>query len=113
MDYEKKYNEAIEIPFGSKDSELCGWEYTIPVGMEAEIKDEKVIVKKKESADERIRKEIIDYLSNELHNVKQLTPRTNEFEAWIAYLERQKDQTPANATQTKMQTQSGNRSQSH
>ena len=45
-----------------------------------------------ESEDERIRKEIIDYLSNELHNVKQLTPRTNEFDAWIAYLEKQKEQ---------------------
>lgn len=45
--------------------------------------------------DEKIRKEIIDYLSNELHNVKQLTPRTNEFEAWIAYLEKQKAQQPA------------------
>jgi len=43
----------------------------------------------KESEDERIRKSIIAYLSNELHNVKQLTPRTNEFEHWIAYLEKQ------------------------
>lgn len=49
----------------------------------------------KESEDERIRKEIINYLSNELHNVKQLTPRTNEFEAWIAYLEKQKEKQPA------------------
>ena len=48
----------------------------------------------KESEDEKIRKEIIDYLSNELHNVKQLTPRTNEFEAWIAYLEKRKEQRP-------------------
>lgn len=48
-----------------------------------------------ESEDERIRKEIINYLSNELHNVKQLTPRTNEFEAWIAYLEKQKDSNPS------------------
>ena len=44
-----------------------------------------------ESEDERIRKQIIDYFSNELHNVKQLTPRTNEVEAWISYLEKQKE----------------------
>ena len=45
----------IEIPFGANDSELKGWEYTIPEGMEAAIKDGKVIVKEKESEDERIR----------------------------------------------------------
>ena len=55
MDYDKK----IDIPFGAKDSELKGWEYTIPDGMEAEIKDDKVIVREKESEDERIRKELI------------------------------------------------------
>ena len=51
MDYEKK----IDIPFGAHDSELKGWEYTIPEGMEAEIKDGKVIVREKASDDERIR----------------------------------------------------------
>lgn len=39
--------KEIEIPFGAKDSELKGWEYTIPEGMEAEIKDGKIIVKEK------------------------------------------------------------------
>ena len=29
--------KTIEIPFGAKDSELKGWEYTIPEDMEAEI----------------------------------------------------------------------------
>lgn len=53
-------NEKIELPFGASDSELCGWEYTIPDGMEAEIKDGKVIVRKKESEDERIRKLLLD-----------------------------------------------------
>ena len=46
-------NEAIEIPFGVFDSELKGWEYTIPEGMEAEIKDGKIIVREKESEDEK------------------------------------------------------------
>lgn len=39
--------KEIEIPFGAKDSELKGWEYTIPEGMEAEIKDGKIVVKEK------------------------------------------------------------------
>lgn len=43
----------------------------------------------KESEEERIRKEIIIYLYNELNNITQLTPRTNEFERWIAWLEKQ------------------------
>jgi hypothetical protein len=42
-----KQLKEIEIPFGAKDSELCGWEYTIPDGMEATIVDNKIVVKKK------------------------------------------------------------------
>ena len=42
--------DTIEIPFGAKDSELKGWEYTIPEGMEAEIKDGKIIVREKKPA---------------------------------------------------------------
>ena len=60
MDYEK----TIEIPFGAYDSELKGWEYTIPEGMEAEIKDGKIIVKQKESEHERIRKFICSIIDN-------------------------------------------------
>jgi len=48
----EKQLKEIEIPFGAKDSELCGWEYTIPEGMEATIVDNKIIVKKKEFEDE-------------------------------------------------------------
>ena len=51
MNYEQKF---IEIPFGANDSELKGWEYTIPDGMEAIVKDGKVIVREKESKDEKI-----------------------------------------------------------
>ena len=54
-----KQLKEIEIPFGAKDSELCGWEYTIPEGMEATVVDNKIVVKKKESEDERIRKAMI------------------------------------------------------
>ena len=54
----EKQLKGIEIPFGAKDSELCGWEYTIPEGMEATIVDNKIVVQKKESEDERIIKAI-------------------------------------------------------
>ena len=90
MDCEKK----IDIPFGAKNSELKGWEYTIPEGMEAEIKDGKVIVREKESEDEKIRKEIISFIEytdcrgsipNEWHQAKRPF-------AWLAYLEKQKEQ---------------------
>lgn len=45
----------------------------------------------KESDDERVRLEIHAYLFNTLHNTQQLTPRTNELERWLAYLEKQKE----------------------
>ena len=44
--------KEIEIPFGAKDSELKGWEYTIPEGMEAEIKDGKIVVRAREKKPE-------------------------------------------------------------
>lgn len=83
--------KEIEIPFGAKDSELKGWEYTIPEGMMAEIKDGKIIVKEKESEDEMIRKAIIEIL-NRLpacywHGQK-------EKDDCLAYLEKQKEQKP-------------------
>lgn len=80
-------DQTIEIPFGAKDSELTHWECTIPEGMEAEIKDDKVIIKKKDSDDERIRKDIVDFIKS----------HTDEFEkstdCWdmLAWLEKQKE----------------------
>lgn len=56
MDYEKK----IDIPFGTLDSELLHQEINIPDGFEATIEGNKVILKRKESEDERIRKALID-----------------------------------------------------
>ena len=85
MNSEQKF---IEIPFGANDSELKGWEYTIPEGMEAIIKDGKVIVKEKESEDERIRKALLCHLNglpffkcNGITKVQM-----------IDYLEKQKEQ---------------------
>ena len=57
----KNKETKIEIPFGANDSELCECEYTIPSGCEAKIKDGKIIIRKVESDDEKIRKVLIDY----------------------------------------------------
>ena len=51
------------MPFGAKDSELCGWEYKIPEGMEAVVENGKVIVRRKESEDERIRMALIKLMT--------------------------------------------------
>lgn len=84
-------NKSIEIPFGAKDSELKGWEYTIPEGMEAEIKDGKIIVREKENEDERIRKELINYLRDPFET--KVTP-TDKFKEWRVWLEKQGEKKP-------------------
>lgn len=84
--------EIKEIPFGAKDSELHKWEYTIPEGFEAEIKDGKVIVKK-ESEDEKIRKELIEYLTHRAE-VTGFIDEDKDCKRWIAYLEKQKESQP-------------------
>ena len=60
--------EYFEIPFGARDSELREFEYTIPEGFVAEIKDGKVIVKKAESEeDELMMKAVIGILGEKDH----------------------------------------------
>lgn len=76
----------IDIPFGAKDSELKGWEYTIPEGMEAIIKDRKVIVKEKASEDERIRKSLIEIVERFMADERK--------EKTLAWLEKQKEHKP-------------------
>lgn len=87
----KKNFTEIEIPFGVKDSELYQFTYTIPDGYSAEIKDGKVIVKKKESEDERIRNEIIAFIEQATHSGGGTIIPEEKEDKWIAYLERQKD----------------------
>ena len=79
--------EKMEISFGAKDSELKGWEYTIPEGFEAEIKDGKIIVKQAESNDERIRKELIALVTE--IKLQPLT-RLGNWDEMLAYLEKHK-----------------------
>ena len=88
MDYEKK----IDIPFGAHDSELKGWEYTIPEGMEAIIKDGKVIVREKESDGDRIRKYLIEELkaAKSVGELKFVIPQPTREEC-ISYLEKMKE----------------------
>lgn len=89
---EKAYDGFIEIPFGAFDSETIGWTYTIPEGFTAKIEDGKIIVEKKESDDERIRKAIKCYVED--------MPDSYGFahgigkKEMLAYLEKQKEQTP-------------------
>ena len=87
----------VEIPFGAFDSETIGWTYTIPEGFVAKIEDGKIIVEKQESDDEKIRKELIDFIQwaedrgrtrHDYHQAKRPA-------VWIAYLKKQKEQRPA------------------
>ena len=87
-DYEKNKN-SIKIPFGAKDSELGGFEYIIPEGYEAEIKEGKVIVKKADSKGEKIRKWLIAYLENRALNTGILEEKESCKEA-VDWLEKQK-----------------------
>lgn len=82
MDYEKK----IEIPFGAYDSELKGWEYTIPEGMEAVIENGKVIVRQRESEDERIRQRLMWLLQQDICPFPE-----EEAAQMLNYLEKQKE----------------------
>lgn len=86
MDYE---DYTLKIPFGAKDS--GAFEYTIPKGYIAEIKDGKVIVKKDESEDEKIRKELITHCRNTRCVTEEGAERISK---WIAWLEKQGEQKP-------------------
>ena len=79
MDYEKK----IEIPFGAFDSELIRQEISIPNGFNAVIDGNKIILTRAESADEKIRKEIMDFIDI---NTIGSDERRNR---WFSYLEKQ------------------------
>ena len=69
-------------------------EIEIPEGYEAKIEDNKVIFEKKESEDERIRKEIIDWMKG-----GNTYDWLENKEKWIAYLEKQKEQKPADVSE--------------
>ena len=68
---------------------MGGKEYTIPEGYEAKIEDGKVIVRKKVSEDETIRKELLDFISSP--DVSRMLDEEKQAK-WFAWLEKQKEQ---------------------
>ena len=82
MDYE------IEIPFGAFDSELMHQEIFIPEGFEATIDGNKIILKKKESEDERIRKELLNHCIKAA-NGETMVVSTDDYYRWSKWLEKQ------------------------
>lgn len=83
--------KEIEIP---NDSEQKGFELTIPDGMEAIIKDGKVIFEKKENEDERIRQELLEVIKH-CYEEGWYALCTNDYKKYSAYLEKPKEQKPA------------------
>ena len=80
-------------PFSFIKSEAVGIiEYTLSEGFEAEIKDGKVIVRKKESDDERIRSAMIRGFNSMLANQPIGTFAGEFIKDILAYLEKQKEQ---------------------
>lgn len=65
-------------------------EIEIPEGYEAEIKDGKIIIREKESEDERIRREMIYWLKGFIGEEEGCGSTDGEIRERIAYLERQK-----------------------
>lgn len=81
-----------EIPFGAFDSELMHQEINIPEGFEATIEGNKIILKKTESEDEKIRKALIEYFSAGASNNE--TTCDIEDGKILAWLEKQKERSP-------------------
>lgn len=68
-------------------------EIEIPEGYEAKIENNKVIFVPKESEDEKIRKELIGYLTHRAE-VTGFIDEDKDCKRWIAYFEKQKEQKP-------------------
>lgn len=88
MDYKKKYKEAVgkikELLEEKKKKEMTNCLF------EGELNE--IFSELRESEDEKARKGIYNFLYNERHNIKQLTPYTDEFDRWLAWLEKQGEQ---------------------
>ena len=87
MDYEQKYNEALERARqikGGKDE----WRYSDLAEITPALTE--IFPELAESEDERIRKEIVDFLRFTLIE-RGIKKGKEKAEKWIAYLERQKE----------------------
>lgn len=76
----KAYEKALERAREWYDSDVPG-SYGCII--------ENIFPELKKSESERISEEIVEYLYNDLNNIKQLTPRTNQFESWLNWLKKQ------------------------
>lgn len=81
-------SKEIEIPFGAYDSELVEATYYIPDGMEAIIEGDKVIIRKKEGEDERIREELISLVLKVMGREKDNLNDEN-YDKMLDWLEKQ------------------------
>ena len=82
--------DTIEIPFGAKNSELIEATYHIPEGMEAIVDGDKVVIRKKESEDEKIRKALHDLLCGEI-TAGQFEKYGLTVDSALDWLEKQKE----------------------
>ena len=90
MDYEKKYNEAIE-----RMRKMLGPWRELAYNGKSFLQDlESIFPELRESEDERIRKELIFFLKEEIPqcSIKEHAEKLKEF---VSYLENQKEQKPA------------------
>ena len=89
MGNEKK----IEIPFGAFDSELIHQEINIPNGFKAVIEGNKIILKRAESEDERIRKALIEMVHDTTGDELWVDYNVHKEEA-LDWLEKQGERKP-------------------
>lgn len=82
-------NKEMEISFGAKDSELIEATYYIPDGMEAIIEGDKVIIRKKESEDERTRQDIMNFICWAVDEGSMTEVQRMRYKSWLAWLEKQ------------------------
>lgn len=82
MDYEKKYKEALERARQFSEH---------PLQEDSDSIAEYIFPELKESEDERIRKEIIDFIYDKT-DTYELREKSN---SWIAWIEKQGEQKPA------------------
>ena len=84
MDYEQKYKEALE-----RAKEWMAGKYGHYVSDTPQEIAEFIFPELKESEDERIRKELTDYIKSKFENSCSPTPSKNILGNWIAWLEKQ------------------------
>ena len=98
--------QQTSIQFGAKDSELIECTYHIPEGMEAVIDGDKVIIRKKETEDEKIRKELLELFNDMEWDDSILHDYNLDKNKTIAWLEKQGEQIEINPTEFDIRLQS-------